>query len=206
MLISANNIGKKFGREWVFRKLNHQFTTGEPTAIVGPNGSGKSTLLQILSSHHLASEGDVSYQHSDQTEIKPEDFYQFIDISAPYLELIEEFTLNEMVDFHFKFKSFKKGVDLKEFKNLIFLEKEGNKQIKSFSSGMKQRLKLGLCFFSNSEVCLLDEPTSNLDSRGIDWYQEQVSKITKEKLLIISSNQSYEYEFCQSVLEIPKFK
>lgn len=206
MLISANNIGKKFGREWVFRKLNHHFQLGEPTAIVGPNGSGKSTLIQILSSHHLASEGDVTYHRADQTKIKPEDFYQYIDIAAPYLELIEEFTLNEMVDFHFKFKAFRKGMDIKEFNKLIYLEKEGKKQIKSFSSGMKQRLKLGLCFFSSSPVCFLDEPTSNLDSKGIEWYQKQVSDIKTDKLLIISSNQSYEYEFCQHILEIPKFK
>ena len=139
MLISANNIGKKFGREWVFQKLNHQFKTGEPTAIVGPKGSGKSTLLQILSSYHLASEGDVTYQHADQSEIKPEDFYQFIDIAAPYLELIEEFTLNEMVDFHFKFKSFNNGVDLKEFNKLVYLEKEGKKQIKSFKDENVER-------------------------------------------------------------------
>ena len=99
-----------------------------------------------------------------------------------------------------------KGLDLKDFKSLILLEKEGKKEIRKFSSGMKQRLKLGLCFFTSSTICLLDEPTSNLDEFGVSWYQEHIQNVAKEKLLVVSSNQPYEYEFCKQKIHIPDFK
>lgn len=205
MKIIAKGLGKKFGREWIFKDLNYEFETGNPVAIIGPNGSGKSTLLQILTGAHLASKGEVSFKDSEK-DIKPEDFHQYIDISAPYLELIEEFTLDEMIDFHFKFKTIKSGLDFSAFKELIYMENQGGKQIKQFSSGMKQRLKLGLCFFSETPVCFLDEPTSNLDAKGIEWYLDHIKACVQDKLLIISSNQSYEYDFCEQKLDIPSFK
>lgn len=206
MKIIAKDLGKKFGREWIFKGLNFEFETGEPVAITGPNGSGKSTLLQILTGAHLASKGEVSFLDNASEAIKAEDFFQYIDISAPYLELIEEFTLDEMINFHFQFKTMADGMDVSGFKELIYMEKQGTKQIKQFSSGMKQRLKLGLCFFSETPVCFLDEPTSNLDAKGIDWYQKHISPCTKNKLLVISSNQSYEYDFCKQKLDIPSYK
>lgn len=206
MKITAHGLGKKFGREWIFKDLSCEFNTGQATAITGPNGSGKSTLLQILTGAHLATRGEVIYHDSDASLIKPEEFFQYIDISAPYLELIEEFTLDEMIQFHFQFKTLLKGLDLKGFKELIYMEKQGSKQIKQFSSGMKQRLKLGLCFFSQTPVCFLDEPTSNLDKRGIDWYLQHAANNSNNKLLVISSNQEYEYDFCEHKIDIPVFK
>jgi ABC-type multidrug transport system ATPase subunit len=206
MIIEASNIGKKFGKEWIFRKLNLRLETGQPTAITGPNGSGKSTLLQILSAQQLPSEGTLAYTSSDQRDLAVDDIYQYIDIAAPYLELIEEFTLNELIHFHFKFKQLRNGIDLQEFKKKSFLEKEGNKPIKSFSSGMKQRLKLALCFFSNSAICLLDEPTTNLDQKGMDWYKEQIEEVLEEKLIVVSSNQIFEYDFCLNKIDVTFFK
>lgn len=205
MKITTKGLGKKFGREWIFKDLNYEFKTGQPTAIIGPNGSGKSTLLQILTGAHLPSKGDVTYEREGQI-IKAEDVFQYMDISAPYLELIEEFTLDEMIQFHFQFKTLKDGINPKKFKELIYMEDQGNKQIKQFSSGMKQRLKLGLCFFSASPITFLDEPTSNLDATGISWYQKNIKDMLNNKTLIISSNQFYEYDFCQNILDIATFK
>ncbi len=205
MKIEAKGIGKKFVREWIFRELNATLDLNNPTAITGPNGSGKSTLLQILSGYHLPTEGEVVYSNNGQ-QVAAEEIYQFISIATPYLEVIEEFTLDELLQFHFKFKPLSKGLDLKDFKSLILLEKEGKKEIRKFSSGMKQRLKLGLCFFTSSTICLLDEPTSNLDEFGVSWYQEHIQNVAKEKLLVVSSNQPYEYEFCKQKIHIPDFK
>ncbi|HEY9116955.1 MAG TPA: ATP-binding cassette domain-containing protein, partial [Roseivirga sp.] len=139
-------------------------------------------------------------------KIEPDQFHKFFDISTPYLELIEEFTLQEFLDFHFKFKKLRLGITLNDFLELVYLQDDKSKQIKNFSSGMKQRLKLGLCFYSQSEVCLLDEPTTNLDETGIEWYRNSIKTILNEKLVLVSSNQRHEYDFCEQNIHIPDFK
>ncbi len=205
MKITVNDLGKKFNREWIFRNLSKSFETGKPCSITGGNGSGKSTFIQVLSGFMPLTEGTIQY-HIDDQEIKPENFYQYFDISTPYLELIEEFTLSEFLDFHFKFKKLKTGLSINDFLELVYLLAEQGKQIKYFSSGMKQRLKLGLCFYSQSEVCLLDEPTTNLDEQGIEWYRNAVQSIVDNKLVLVSSNQKHEFDFCKDNIHIPEFK
>ena len=205
MQITVNDLGKKFNREWIFRHLSTSFETGIPCSITGGNGSGKSTFLQVLCGFIPSNEGSISYS-LDGKEIQQEDFNKYFDISTPYLELIEEFTLHEFLDFHFKFKKLKQGISIDDFTALVHLAKDKNKQIRNFSSGMKQRLKLGLCFYSQSKVCLLDEPTTNLDEFGIDWYRKSVQTILNDKLVLISSNQKHEFDFCTSNIHIPTFK
>ena len=205
MKITVNDLGKKFNREWIFRHLNTTFETGRACSITGSNGSGKSTFIQVLCGFAPLTEGSVLYEHQGKP-ISQENFYQYFDISTPYLELIEEFTLAEFLQFHFKFKKLKAGLNLNDFTELVYLPNEKEKQIKNFSSGMKQRLKLGLCFYSQSEACLLDEPTTNLDEMGIDWYRNAVQSILKDKLILVSSNQKHEFDFCTENLHIPDFK
>ena len=133
-----------------------------------------------------------------------EQHYQHIAIAAPYLELIEEMTANELLHFHASFKPL--SVSKKEALQIVGLEKAADKQIRYYSSGMKQRLKMAQAFFSNTPVLLLDEPTTNLDAEGIALYQQLISHYTAEKLVIISSNDTQEYSFCDEVLSITQYK
>lgn len=205
MRIEVENLGKKYAKEWIFRKLDMKFDSAYSYAITGPNGSGKSTLLQTLTGVFLPSEGQIVYTNSEDV-ILEDDYFRYLDIVTPYLELIEEFTLNEFLSFHFKFKKLKEGISLEEFIHHIYLEADTEKKLQNFSSGMKQRLKLGLAFYSQSPICFLDEPTSNLDEKGINWYLSHVKSAVDNKLVIISSNQKYEYDFCDKVVNIPDFK
>ncbi len=205
MQISVRDLGKKYTRQWVFRHLDFDFTSGSSYAITGPNGSGKSTLIQILTGFFPASAGTIEYLSDNSTLINEEDHFSYFDIVTPYLELIEEFTLAEFLDFHFKFKKLRSGLTIEEVVNRMYLNNDRDKLLKNFSSGMKQRLKLGISFFSQSPICFLDEPTSNLDKTGVDWYLENVHDAIKEKLVIISSNQSYEHDFCERGVYIPDF-
>ena len=205
MEIIADNLSKKFQRDWIFRNFNLHFQTPHSYTIVGPNGSGKSTLLQILAGILPATNGTVTYKADAQT-IPVEHIYRHLSIASPYLELIEEFTLLEAVKFHTQFKPLKDNLSMNEFLEIMKLDKSIKKQIKHFSSGMKQRLKLGLAFYSNTDLILLDEPTSNLDSQGIAWYHQEIEKNTQDRLLVLCSNQSYEYEFCENIISISSFK
>ncbi|QQL48853.1 ABC transporter ATP-binding protein [Mucilaginibacter ginkgonis] len=203
--ISLDNTGRRFNRDWIFRGVEYTFNSGSCYAILGPNGSGKSTLLQVINGSLGASAGKVSYSLNNLI-IPQENIFQHLSIAAPYLELIEEFTLSEMVDFHFKFKPYLPGIDKNILIDLLNLPSAEHKQIKYFSSGMKQRLKLILAFCADTPLLMLDEPCSNLDSQGVEWYRSLVERFLANRLTIIGSNQPYEYDFCNYNLYITDYK
>jgi len=203
--ISLQNIGRRFNREWIFRGVDYTFEQGSSYAILGSNGSGKSTLLQVLNGSLAPSTGKLAFEVGGKN-IEPENVFNYLSLAAPYLELIEEFSLSEMIDFHFKFKSYKPGIDKAAVADILNLQGSRNKAIRYFSSGMKQRLKLALAFCSDTQMLMLDEPTSNLDNQGIDWYLGLVEKYSAGRLTIICSNQEHEYAFCDNRLSITDYK
>ena len=204
MKIVLHNAGKRFSREWIFRKLNYEFNPGKWYAITGPNGSGKSTLLQVLSASMLLNEGHGEWINGKS--IESDTVHLYISFAAPYLELIEEMTAKEFLDFHSRFKTFIRGLSVREILNMASLDHAADKQIRYFSSGMKQRLKLAQALFSDVPVVLLDEPCTNLDANGFDLYYKWVNEFCQGRLLIISSNDVAEYKFCDEQLRIQDFK
>ena len=206
MEITLKDIGRRYNSEWIFRHINYRFESGKSYAVLGQNGSGKSTLLKVLSGSLSSSEGELVYTDGEST-IGIDQVYQELSIAAPYIELIEEFTLRELFDFHFQFKSYLQGFDKERVLNLLGLESALDKEIKHFSSGMRQRVKLVLACCSNSNLVLLDEPTSNLDSAGEEWYLNLIARTKLDfRLFIICSNQKKEYEFCDETISIADFK
>lgn len=205
MKIILENIGRRFNREWIFKQVSYEFQASGRYAILGPNGSGKSTLLQVIAGNLTPSEGKISYTLQGQL-IDVESLYQHISLSAPYLELIEDFSLLEIIDFHFKFKSFLSGIDQQGLIALLGFERARHKAIKNFSSGMKQRLKLALAICSDTPILLLDEPTANLDKQGISWYIELVERFAMDRMIIVCSNQEHEYQFCDEHLSVMNYK
>lgn len=207
MSITLQNLGRRYNREWIFRRLDYTFSLGKKYAVLGPNGSGKSTLLKVLSGSLAPSEGKIAYEDKDIQPILPEDVFQQLTIAAPYMELIEEFTLRELIAFHFKFKSYLPGFNLNEVVRTLQLEKAVDKEIRFFSSGMKQRVKLALACCSSSRIVLLDEPMSNLDVAGEDWYLSLIGHTMQaNRVLIIGSNQQKEYGFCDEQINIMSYK
>ncbi|WP_443937277.1 ABC transporter ATP-binding protein [Pedobacter sp. MW01-1-1] len=204
MKIRVTDAGRRFNKEWIFRHVNAELISGQSYALLGPNGSGKSTLLSLLCGALSPSEGSVEF--FDEKLIPTENIYQYISLAAPYLELVETFTLTECIDFHFKFKALMPGLSKEEVISILGLEKSAHKELKYFSSGMKQRTRLALACCANTPLLFLDEPTSNLDLQGIDWYRSLIEKYSKNKLVIIGSNQLNEYDFCQSKIHITDYK
>ncbi len=203
--IELKKLGKRFNRQWIFRNLDYAFSSGNAYAITGFNGSGKSTLLQIIAGAMEKSEGDLSYKKDNGT-LPQEVFYHQFAMSAPYLELIEELTFKEFYRFHFGLKPILPGHSIESVIEKIGLSDAESKEIRQFSSGMKQRAKLGQAFFSNVPVLLLDEPTANLDTQGIELYHRLINDFSKDRLVIICSNDEQEISFCQHRLSITQFK
>jgi ABC-type multidrug transport system ATPase subunit len=205
MKISLNDAGKRFNRDWIFRHFTYSFETGNAYAITGPNGSGKSTLLQALSGGMLLNEGNIKYSMGN-TQCSIESIYQQVSICAPYLEVIEEMTLREFLDFHHGFKPFLTGITTDSIISTLGLGKAADKQIRYYSSGMKQRVKLAQCIFSDTAIVLLDEPCTNLDAAGIELYNQLIADHCKKRMVIVSSNDHHEYEFCKEKLNIQNWK
>ncbi len=205
MEIHLQNIGRRFNHEWIFKNVNYTFKPNKKYALLGINGSGKSTLLQVISGALTPSQGVLAYTLNSQI-IAAENYYQYLSLAAPYLELIEEFSLTEVLDFHFKFKKRVKNLDNEGIISLLGMQQSQHKAIKYFSSGMKQRVKLALSFCADTPILLLDEPTSNLDTQGIQWYLDMVTQFSTGRITIICSNQTIEYGFCDAFINIADYK
>ena len=199
--ISLTGAGKRFNKDWIFKDLTFQFEHGQHYALIGNNGSGKSTLLQVISGYATLSKGNISWEPYDTNSI-----FQQISIAAPYLELIEELTTLEQFEFHAKFKSLNNQLSYPQIIELIGLKNATDKQIRYFSSGMKQRLKLALAIFSDAPILLLDEPCSNLDKEGYELYNHLIHNYALDKLIIVGSNDPQEYNFCKQQINLMDYK
>lgn len=202
--IAADALSKRYNREWIFRNLTYEFQAGT-YAITGPNGSGKSTLLQVLWGQVPPTSGTLQYRRGAST-LPVDEVYQHVAIATPYMDLIDEFTLAEMVRFHFSLKPIRPGVTPEELPTLIRLEDARDKQLINFSSGMRQRLKLALAFYTQADVYFLDEPGTNLDSKAFDWYRSQLPTLPAHAIVIIASNNPDEYPSDARGLHMPDLK
>ena len=205
MHIKLSGAGKRFNREWIFRKATLDFFAGTSYAITGPNGSGKSTLLQSIGGMLQLNEGRIIYEQNDRT-IADENVHQHVAICAPYLDVIEELTLAEFLNFHFSFKQYLPGMDAAKAIAAIGLEAAAHKQIRYYSSGMKQRVKLAQAILCNASIILLDEPCSNLDKQGIELYHTLIEQFTKDRIVIVCSNDPIEFDFCKETFSVTDFK
>ncbi|HEX7412934.1 MAG TPA: ABC transporter ATP-binding protein [Bacteroidia bacterium] len=204
--IHINNLGKKFVNEWIFKSLTLTILPAEKLVILGANGSGKSTLLQSIASFLIPTQGEVIWKNENQA-IEDDYLYKHLSMASPYMELIEDFTLIETIEHQQLFKPFVNKLPTQEIIKLMQLEHTANKFIKNYSSGMKQRVKLGLAILADCSVLLLDEPCSNLDSNAIAWYQNMIAEFATHKTVIICSNAvKEEYQFCTTKIEIENYK
>ncbi|MHA8066787.1 ABC transporter ATP-binding protein [Aquirufa sp. ROCK2-A2] len=204
MEILATNINKKFRQEFVIRNFSFEIKLNQKVAILGHNGSGKSTLLKILAQYSLPTQGLISYQR--QGEIVSEDkAFKSVSFVAPYVDLIEEYSLIELISFLQSVDYLPEKISINEFEQYIELSPSKDKLIKNYSSGMRQKVKLGTALLSNRPLLFLDEPTSNLDTKAKDWFKEKIQTIDS-KSIIIASNEHNEIDLCETQINILDYK
>lgn len=205
MCIQLTGVSKKYVNNWLFKNINFQFDYNTKYSIEGFNGSGKSTLLQIISGFLSCERGAILYEDKLKRKIETSQIHEEISYCAPYISIMDSMTLREALDFHFVFK---KG--LESTNNIIreigFSNKEDT-PLKNFSSGMKQKLKLALAFYSKTSIILLDEPCMNLDYENIEWYKTMIQNFSQDRIVIIASNSNKdEIGFCTQSLRLEDFK
>mgnify|MGYP005841701313 CR=1 FL=1 len=203
MRIEVNSLSKRFEYHFVVRDFNFIFDSGGKYGIAGPNGCGKSTLMKMISGFLSPSEGKVSY-FSKGKEVSRSKVYERISFSAPYILPSEDFSLKEIFEFHFKLKPSK----ISNYSDLLsFLEWKDpkDKLYRNFSSGMKQKVSLALSLVSDTELILLDEPTSYLDSIAKQWFYINLKNYSEGKTLIIASNDKTDFSLCHRIIDHDDF-
>lgn len=205
MQIELRQAERKFGAQIVFQNLDLKLVPGSRWAVLGGNGSGKSTFLKCLYGALTLSKGEIEYLNDQDKALDPIEAARQFSYSGPYFELIEELPAQEFLEIYQRFRKLEASpAEILEF---AFLEKSALKPIKLFSSGMKQRLRLSLALFSQSQVVILDEPSANLDPDGVAWFQESLkAKLASRTLLIGSNFDPQEIFLCEEKLELRNYK
>ncbi len=203
MQIKLDGVGKKFNRKWIFKELSYDFSLGKSYAILGNNGSGKTTLIKCIAGAAPVTKGNVVYRGANHNVLSVDTIYKEISWVGPYVDFPEELYIEELFSLYDKFKCLE--VSYGQFLEELSFSSY-NSKIKFLSSGMKQKLKLALAFFSKPSIIFLDEPTSNLDKKNILWYENLFKSRLSNKLVILGSNTPSEYELCSGFINIDSFK
>ncbi|MEL6274837.1 MAG: ABC transporter ATP-binding protein [Bacteroidota bacterium] len=203
MRVELEGVAKRFDREWIIQDFSYTFKTGLCYGIEGRNGAGKSTLLRMIAGHLSPSRGRITFWLQDK-KIASSEVYPHLSYVAPYIDVIEELSLVEALKFHFQFKPILPGFTVGELPQVLGLRFQQQRRINTYSSGMKQRVVLGLALFSNTPLLLLDEPTTTLDKEGQAWFQEQLTACKKNRLVVIATNVKEDLQQCETIISVGK--
>ena len=198
--IEWKDLGKRFMLKWVIRNLSGEIPAGSHAVVKGENGSGKSTFGKLLVAATDATDGGLNWAAGSQA-IKIDSVPQLIAWSAPFMEVPEDMEVGEVLEFHQKFRKSWDGLSLSEFASGAGLDKQLRSQVKTLSSGQKQRLRLVLAMGTEAGLVVLDEPCSNLDESGITWYGKALEKLVTKTTVVVCSNNRQE-EHLDSAIEI----
>mgnify|MGYP000589478326 CR=1 FL=1 len=202
MQIQLKNCSKSYNHQPIIDALSLTVSSGSNTAVLGNNGSGKSTLSLLLAGQIEPNSGTISWSLNGK-EIQVERVFSEVSLSSPALILPEEFTIEELIQFHTRFKPVDSTFTAEHIIDICSFDSSiKNKAIKNFSSGMKQRIKLCLAVYSNTSLLILDEPTENLDAHGIELYQKLIQEIKPERTVIIATNRESDYTFCDNFIRL----
>jgi len=205
--LKADQLAKRYGNQLIFKGVDVHLSQGDSLVITGNNGSGKSTLLKVLAGFASPNLGSVAHVVDGRT-IRPEDRWEFFTFTGPYHELYNFLTLRETWLQWQAVRGLEKVWSATEFCDAIQLPASAlDKPLQTFSSGMLQRVKLGMIFYTPSPFVFLDEPLSNLDKAGREWYVTTASEQFKNRIVVVASNRdSDEYQFCNRELEVSSYK
>jgi ABC-type multidrug transport system ATPase subunit len=203
MKVLLKNIYKKYENKIIFNDINFEFSSPVKYGISGPNGSGKSTLLKLIASAEYPNKGNIIYYDSSEHIIQGNLIYKYLSIVSPYIEVSNNLTLKEVLKLHFKFKQSIDNYDINKILSILEFQSFSDKFLSTFSSGMKQKVKIALALLSNTPLVLFDEPAMNLDDDNIKWFQDLTNKFSDNRLIIIfSNNRNEELTLCNKIINI----
>jgi len=185
--LEAKNLKKVFNRRVVFERIS--FTLGSNTTLLvtGRNGSGKSTLIKILASVLSPTEGSVGI--SSSLPYTPESHLMQVGLVSPYLMMYDEFSARENLTLALAIRGMRPdGRKIDALLERVQLFGRRNDLVRTYSSGMKQRVKYAFALVHGPKILLLDEPMSNLDTRGVEMVRAIMQEQREKGILVVATN------------------
>ncbi len=199
--IEGVNLRKDFAHQTIFEGISFTYQNTDSIAVTGANGSGKSTLLRMISGMVTITEGQIRWS-LDGRKLPTHHTYEYLSFCSPGFHFDDRFTVREIIKQYCKVKPLQHGMSPDDLIGLIGFGAHSHKLISELSSGMNQRVRLVLTLCTQTPVLFLDEPCTNLDQQGVEWYQEMVDRFCSHKLVFVASNDPREYLFCKDQLSL----
>ncbi|NPA44280.1 MAG: gliding motility-associated ABC transporter ATP-binding subunit GldA [Chlorobi bacterium] len=206
MSLQAINITKKYGKQKALNSVSFEIKTGEIVGFLGPNGAGKSTMMKIITGYIHQNSGDVKVNG-----INTKDDIKSIKKQIGYLPehnpLYLDMYVKEYLNFVAKVYELKGNIKSKvsDVIEITGLSVEKNKKIGALSKGYRQRTGLAAALIHDPAVLILDEPTTGLDPNQIIEIRDLITKVGKEKTVMLSTHIMQEVEaICNRVIIINK--
>lgn len=203
--VEAHQLSKSYGKHTVFADLS--FTAASSVVgIAGQNGAGKSTLLKCIARLQKPTSGKIIWMNGKEDKMTPEQLKKRLGFAAPYISLYEELTVTENLSFLFDVRNEKNRGQID-----AVLQRTGSTPFMhslfgSLSTGQQQRARIAAAIVHQPDILFLDEPGSNLDEKGKHIVNEIVNEFRKKnQLIILASNQSYELDLCDSIIDLNKY-
>ena len=204
--LRVRDLKKTFNNRLVFNKLSFELNSGDRFVITGKNGSGKSTLIKILAGVLTETSGTLEYFVNDK-KVDRENYYQVVGLVSPYLVLYDEFTAFENLSLFSKIRGMKISDEvINEILKRVGLFERRNDLVRTYSSGMKQRMKYASAILHDPIVLLLDEPTSNLDQDGKNFVDELIFNFRKDGIVIVATNETQDFKYGDKIINLDDFK
>jgi heme exporter protein A len=204
--LQLDNIRKEFSRRIIFDKIDFSLKNGDSIAITGINGSGKSTLVKIIAGILSPTRGAVTLTVNEK-EMKVEQYHNYIGFVAPYIQMYDEFSAYENLGFFSRIRGLKFESDYADhLLQKVLLYNRRSDPVRTYSSGMKQRLKYAFSLLHKPEILILDEPRANLDRHGIATVYDIMGEHKPGGILILATNDQEDLSFTDRVINLDELR
>ncbi len=200
--ITADRVRKDFNRRPIFTGVSFSLRAGDTLAVSGRNGSGKSTLLKIIASLLSPTSGSITLTAAG-VRVPDRMMFTQIGMVAPYLHVYEEFSALENLRLIDRIRGGSRTtLEYERLLGMVSLEQRKHDHVRTFSSGMKQRLKYALAWMHRPGLLLLDEPRTNLDAEGIAMMRTLFDQQRATGITIIATNEQDDVDLCAGSISI----
>lgn len=190
-IIETKDITKKYGKYQVLNKLNIHVKENSIYGLIGKNGAGKTTLIRIICGLQDPTNGTYFINKIDNKAKDISLVRKKIGAIIERPSIYEEMNAKDNIICQMKLVGLTNYQDVSKFLDVVGLSNVGNKKVRYYSLGMKQRLGIALALVNNPNILILDEPINGLDPEGIIEIRELILKLNKEKNITILISSHY---------------
>ncbi|WP_342567714.1 ABC transporter ATP-binding protein [Psychrobacillus sp. FSL K6-4046] len=188
-ILKTNHLTKVFEGKEVVSSVNMNVQKGEIYGFLGPNGAGKTTVMKMITNLIKPTNGEIEIFGERLTDQSFEVLKRIGSI-IEYPIFYDKLTARETLQLHCDYMGYYNQNEIEQVLDMVSLVNTGNKRVKEFSLGMKQRLGIARAIITKPELLILDEPINGLDPQGIKEMRDLFRMLSKEYgiTIIVSSH------------------